>query len=181
LDLGCGDGLFLEMLKKKGITGVGLDVSEEAIKKCRAKGLRAEVFDFSNQKLPFKDNQFDCVVALDVLEHLYFPLKTIKEAARVSTKYIIVSVPNFNSLPARIQVLLGRVPENNKPQKGHIYWFNLKGLKNILEKTNLSLEEIRFNYFWSNKFLLGKIIKFLAKTRPQLFALSFVIKAKKKT
>ena len=181
LDLGCGDGLFLKMLKSRGIHGMGLDISEKAIQECRSKNLDAEVFDFTYKKLNFRDGEFDYVVILDVLEHLYFPLKVTKEATRVSAKYIIVSVPNFNSLPARMQVLLGKVPENNKSKKGHVYWFNLKELKKMFKEVNLSIKEVEINYFWANKFLISWLVKFLAKIRPQLFALSFVIKAEKKT
>jgi len=179
LDLGCGDGLFLNTLKKKGFKAMGLDISEEAIRKCRKKGLSAEVFDFGKQKLNFKDNEFDYVVMLDILEHLYNPAFLLKEAKRVSKKYLLVSIPNFNSLPARIQVLCGRVPENNKPNKGHIYWFNYNTLLDLIKKENLKIKEEKFNTFWENKPILGLINKFLAKKFPQVFSLSFVLKLKK--
>jgi ubiquinone/menaquinone biosynthesis C-methylase UbiE len=39
--------------------------------------------DFSKDKLPFSSDEFDNVVMLDVLEHLYFPEKLLKEAKRV--------------------------------------------------------------------------------------------------
>ena len=52
---------------------------------------------------------------LDVLEHHFEPSKLLAEAIRVSRKYIVLSVPNFNSLKARLQVLFGKVPLNNKP------------------------------------------------------------------
>jgi len=53
LDLGCGDGFFLKELEKNGILGQGLDISDEAVRKAREKGLKVEQFDFSSQKLPF--------------------------------------------------------------------------------------------------------------------------------
>ena len=123
LDLGCGDGIFLELLKKKGIAGEGLDISEVAVGKTRDKGLSAVQFDFSQKPLPFIDNSFEAVVLLDVLEHLYQPRNILREASRVAGE-VVVAVPNFNSLPARLQTLVGRVPENNLATKGHIYWFN---------------------------------------------------------
>ena len=67
LDIGSGDGLFLSLLKQKGIEGEGLDISEEGVAKTRAKGLTASLFDF-NDPIPFADNTFDPVVMLDVLE-----------------------------------------------------------------------------------------------------------------
>ena len=115
LDLGSGDGLFLTLLNKKGIKGNGLDISEEGVFRTRENGIEASVFDF-NDKVPFEDNTFDYVSMLDLLEHLYTPQDLLMEATRVSKKFVIISVPNFSSLPARIQTLLGKVPENNQPK-----------------------------------------------------------------
>src|SRR3989344_7979465 len=47
LDLGCGDGLLLSLLRdKKGTAGTGLDLSDKGVEMARAKGLDAHVFDF---------------------------------------------------------------------------------------------------------------------------------------
>ncbi len=175
LDLGSGDGLLLSLLKEKGISGIGLDISEEGVAQTRAKGIEASVFDF-NGRIPFENNTFDTVVMLDILEHLYIPENLFKEAARVSKKTVILSVPNFSSLPARIQTLLGRVPENNKPRKGHIFWFTYAVLQKMVKEVGLNLIDIRVNTFWQDYFLVGMISRFLAKTWPSLFALSFVVR-----
>lgn len=178
LDLGSGDGLFLSLLKEKGISGEGLDISEEGVAKTRRKGLKASVFDF-NAKLPFKDNTFDVVVMLDLLEHVYAPERLLKEAVRVSRNSLIVSVPNFSSLPARLQTLAGSVPENNHPHKGHIFWFNYFILKKLTRSAGVYPVEIRVNTFWQNYFVVGALLKFLARIWPSLFALSFVVQLKK--
>ncbi|MFA6295377.1 MAG: class I SAM-dependent methyltransferase [Candidatus Paceibacterota bacterium] len=178
LDLGCGDGLFLSLLKEKGIKGKGLDISIEGVKKAQEKGLDASIFDFSGP-LPMGVGYFDIVVALDVLEHLYDPQKLLLEASKIAKKSVIIGVPNFNSLPARLQVMFGRVPENNRPNKGHVYWFNLKVLKKMAEKTGLKVSEIRTNAPMSNRFIIGKVFQLLAKTWPSMFALSFVVRMEK--
>ncbi len=169
LDVGCGDGLFLTMLKD--VDSEGVDISREGIEKCREKGLKVSLCDFSKDKLPFLNDEFDNVVVLDVLEHLYFPEKLLKEAKRVSKRNIIISVPNFNSLPARIQMFFGRIPENNTAHKGHVYWFNLKVLMKMLNDSGLKIIDTKMNTFWG--------LNFLTKILPSIFALSFVIKLKK--
>lgn len=179
LDLGCGDGLLLSLLKERGIIGKGLDISDEAVAKTRNRGFEASVFDFSD-RLPFADKTFDVVVSLDVLEHLYNPENLLKEANRVSKRFVIIGVPNFNSLPARIQVLFGAVPENNRPNKGHVYWFNYFVLNKMTNENNLIFHELRMNTIMENRFLIGKLFKFLAIIWPSLFALSFVVKLEKK-
>ncbi len=177
LDIGCGDGLLLEALVKKGAVVSGVDISEEGVKKCRAKGLDVSVSDASHEKLPFPDHSADVVTLLDILEHVYSPEVLLKEAVRVSRGNLIIGVPNFNSLPARVQVLLGKVPENNLPHKGHLYWFNYGVLLKLLKKNNLRIEEMRGNTFWENAPLFGLVMKGLCRLFPSLFALSFVVKA----
>ncbi len=179
LDIGCGDGLLLSALAKNGVTGFGVDVSEEGARKCREKGLDVSVVDISAGKLPFKDDSFDTVVMLDVLEHVYAPEELLKEAVRVSKKYVIVSVPNFNSLPARFQVLFGKVPENNRPNKGHLYWFNERVLMQMCGAENLRLVRMEVNTFWEHHLILGSITRLLIKFWPSMFGLSFVIKFEK--
>ena len=178
LDLGCGDGLFLKMLREKGVAGKGLDISKIAIEKCGKNNLDAMQFDFAANKLPLDKGEFPTVVALDVLEHLYEPEKLLEEIYRVSGKYLILSVPNFSSLPARMQMLIGKIPENNRPKKGHVYWMNLGIICNLLEKTGFKIEKIKMNTFW-NKGLTGIFMKFCLKLFPQIFSLSFVIRAVK--
>ena len=176
LDIGCGDGLLLAMLKEKGVTGEGVDFSEEAVRKCADKGVRATQHDL-NQPLPFPDGAFDWVIALDVLEHQYEPLFLLKEMARVSRKNIVVGVPNFSSLPARLQILTGNVSENNQPHKGHVYWFNYPVLVGLATKAGLDLTTCAMNTFRPATFF-GDM---LTKLFPNLFALSFVAHFHKRT
>ena len=169
LDLGCGDGLLLELLRAKRIEGTGLDVSEEAVRICRGKGFPAEAHALSDT-LPYADGAFDTVVLLDVLEHVYDPASLLREAGRVARERVIISVPNFSSLPARLHALRGLVPENNRPNKGHVYWFNHPVLKALAGEAGLRFARIEMNTFFPLTFFEKKVTKIL----PNLTALSFV-------
>ena len=68
LDLGCGAGL-LALLKRKGITLTGVDLSSECALAARRNGYDA-TFRASLSRLPFADASFDYVVSLDVLGHV---------------------------------------------------------------------------------------------------------------
>ncbi len=174
LDVGCGDGLFLGLLRNKGVEATGVDISNEAVAACTKQGLRAQTVP-SASALPFPDSSFEYVVMLDILEHVYDPVPYLVEARRVSRGYVIVGVPNFSSLPARIQVLRGVVPENNRPQKGHIYWFNHMVLHNFIQRQNLSVVRTDSNTF----FPFSMFGKFFSRILPNLFALSFVVLLRK--
>lgn len=80
LDVGCGTGANLEMLKQFG-EAEGVDVSDDALEFCKAKGLK--VHKGLAENLPFADESFDLVTALDVVEHLDDDIAGLKEMNRV--------------------------------------------------------------------------------------------------
>jgi SAM-dependent methyltransferase len=69
LDIGCGTGYNLEELRHRGVTAVGLDLSEKALSFCRDRGLRRLV-QGDAARLPCRDAAFDVVLALDLIEHV---------------------------------------------------------------------------------------------------------------
>jgi len=80
LDVGCGTGAVMEFLKSRGEVE-GVDMSETALNYCRQKNLKVEK-GLANE-MPYSQNTFDAVFALDVLEHLDNPVGAVKEASRV--------------------------------------------------------------------------------------------------
>ena len=179
LDVGCGDGLFLSMAKEKISNGTGLDISAEGIRQAREKNPNMTFIHTENARLPFDDNSFETVVALDVLEHTLQPEELLRELRRVSAHFVIISVPNFSSFPARLQTLFGKVPENNTPKKGHVYWFTLSVLKDMIRSNGLKIVDMRCNYQGSQIPIVRNIVSVLTKFFPQVFALSFVVKMQK--
>lgn len=97
LDVGCNDGVFMQMLKEKRDCRVtGIDVSEVAIAEARKKNLDVQIADAEN--MPFPDNYFDVVTCMEVLSHLYDPSKALKEIRRVLKPhgFILGSCPHKN-------------------------------------------------------------------------------------
>jgi SAM-dependent methyltransferase len=94
LDVGCGNGAFLNSLPDR-YQSVGLDSSWEALKYVKTKAIHGDV-----AALPFESASFDLVTCLEVLEHLPSGIfeKALSELQRVSKKYIIISVPNNEDL-----------------------------------------------------------------------------------
>lgn len=96
LDVGCGEGFTLNRFRKSDIGKdlMGVDTSETAIELGRKQFPHLNLKKGSAYKLPFKDNTFDLVLCLEVLEHLENPEKALIELTRVSKKYCVISVPN---------------------------------------------------------------------------------------
>jgi len=90
LDIGCGDGQFLALVKDKFNELYGIDISPLAIEKARnyclqmgvGERLKLILWDVENG-LPFEDSIFDAVTCLAVLEHVFYPPSLLKEISRV--------------------------------------------------------------------------------------------------
>jgi len=95
LDVGCGEGKYMELLQKQGFELVGIDISKIQVEKCKSKGLNAIIHDL-HEKLPFEDNEFDDVIAFGVIEHLFNHHVFLKELKRVTRPdgKIFLSTPN---------------------------------------------------------------------------------------
>lgn len=94
LDVGCGTGANLEMLANFG-TAEGVDISDDALDFCKAKGLKAH--KGLAESLPFEAESFDLVTALDVVEHLDDDIAGLKEIHRILKKdgKTLIFVPAF--------------------------------------------------------------------------------------
>ena len=70
LDIGCGRGEFLDVMREAGVAARGIDLSEECVQQCREKGLAAEVADLFQFLAAQPDEEFDGILSSQVVEHL---------------------------------------------------------------------------------------------------------------
>lgn len=70
LDIGCGRGEFLEMMREAGVPARGIDLSPETVALCRQKGLHAEVADLFAFLAQQPEAAFDGIFCSQVVEHL---------------------------------------------------------------------------------------------------------------
>ena len=70
LDIGCGRGEFLELLKENGIGGRGIDIDEKMVQCCTNKGLDVVLADALSYLKSLEDQTLDGVFSAQVIEHL---------------------------------------------------------------------------------------------------------------
>ena len=111
LDLGCGDGELLSLLiQERQVRAQGIEIDEQAIHECVARGLSVFQQDIDTGLSEYVDKSFDYVILSQTLQQVKKPSFVLKEALRVGNQ-TIVSFPNFGYYPARFQMFFrGKVP-----------------------------------------------------------------------
>lgn len=113
LDLGCGDGTLLKLLKDKGINARGIDISQDNVVKCLEKGLSVFQGDIDEGLQEYPDKSYDYVILNQTLQSTEKPDYVMQEMLRVGKK-IVVSFPNFAYWKVRFYLLFhGRMPKSN--------------------------------------------------------------------
>lgn len=172
LDVGCWNKDLKKYLDED-VKYVGVDIAG-----------KPDVFiNLEKQKIPFPDNNFDCVVCADVLEHLDNIHEVFDELIRVSKKYVIISLPNCYSASLK-KIIKGESGLKfyglpiEKPEDRHKWFFNYQEAEEFVikrtERNNAKIIEIftlqrkSFRNFIL-KILLGK--KYKNIIYPYLWAL----------
>jgi methionine biosynthesis protein MetW len=95
LDLGCGDGELLAHLRDKfDIKGYGLEIDEEKINDCVARGVNVIQQNLNKGLSNFGDNSFDSVIMTQALQAVEKPDQLLNDMLRVG-KQAIITFPNF--------------------------------------------------------------------------------------
>ena len=111
LDLGCGNGELLALLvREKRVKGQGIEIDEQAIYECVAKGLSVFHEDIDNGLSDYADQSFDYVILNQSFQQVKKPDIVLKEALRVG-KEVIIGFPNFAHYQGRLQIFFkGKTP-----------------------------------------------------------------------
>jgi SAM-dependent methyltransferase len=121
LDAGCGDGVYTYVTAKLGGTVISVDISK---KKIRRASLMAKMMKSSKTvnflvadlcHLPFKDNTFDIVLCIDVLEHIVEHARGFSQLSSVLRGKLILHVPN------KIQGIFSRVAAPEHVRTGYTW------------------------------------------------------------
>lgn len=143
VDIGCGDGGFIRMLKEKKILpktmwGVDLNPSVTELKKSIPE-CSFKVADLN--ALSFPDQSFDCLVSLDTLEHIENLLPSLAEFRRVLTPggHLIISEPVESFWYKCLRFILkGTFSQEAGPGAG-VHYHNAYGINTIITSNGFEL------------------------------------------
>lgn len=118
---------------------------------------------------PFEKGQFDSVIAMMVVEHLYDPFHALAEIARICRPggTVIVNLPNIASVKCRLSLLMGKMPVTSSPDwfekrqwdGNHLHCFTVADTLRLAALNGLVLEAM---------YPVGKML-WLKRLRPQFF------------
>ena len=137
LDIGCGGGLNSRSISSLGHLVVGIDISNEALKKYRECGFECCRMDVE-RGLGFDDKYFDLVFCSEVIEHLVNFEVLLEEIHRVLKPggRLILSTPNSAFWLYRLAALFGiTLSEIQHPK--HLVFFSKRSLRKLFVKKGL--------------------------------------------
>ncbi len=137
LDVGCGTGVFLSELRKAGLNGEGLDLSESAVQQARQRRLMAHSTTVESF---VPASPIDVVTAFDVIEHVLDPVSFLENARRLvrAGGRLALTTPDTTSL---ICSIMGRrwyfyIPEQ------HLFYFNRYNLQKLLARLHFEVVHV---------------------------------------
>lgn len=131
LDAGCGEGYVYRGLRSRGVSSAweGVDASEGALRYAAARNPEAKWSVGDLREMAQRSGSADLVLCSQVLEHIPRPERVRDELARVSSRWLLISVPLeplFRSLCAlTVATGLGQDP-------GHVNFWSPRALRSFL-------------------------------------------------
>ncbi len=182
LDIGCGEGLYLKILKNS----FGVDISINALKKAKKNSENVVLADA--RRLPFKEKSFDLILSIEVVTHIdkKYWKEVFNEIDRVLKKngIIILSMHNKKRYNKEISELIDGIK---------IFWVDVNEVLKFLKKykiekilyVNILPQRLQSFEFFSKHKLLFKILAIvedLISIVPFLNkkSLEFIVIARKK-
>ena len=192
LEIDCGPGVLASRMRERGADVVATDLSIVAVERARAKGIPAQQVDLDTEALPYADRTFDTVVSNSMMEHRFFPERTLDEAVRVlrAGGRFIACLPNMAHWICRWWVLTGRFPyvKNSPTDFLHLRFFTIAEAKALCHARGLQVVELDGSAsLWAKEFYpplvrsrrLRGVYTWLAHHWPSLFARDFVMVCQK--
>ena len=147
LDLGAGSGddLALAEETRPDVELFGVEENPHCVGKLSKRGVKVFRLNIEKDRLPFKDDKVDVVIANQVLEHtkeVFWILHEISRVLPVGGR-LLLGVPNMAALHNRILLALGIQPSPCKTNSAHVRGFTKGDILKFLESCSPGLYRLR--------------------------------------
>lgn len=138
LDVGCGDGEAMEILRDLGWQTYGVEFDPQAVEAAQRRGLDVRQGTLTDAAFP--DETFDAISSVHVIEHVHDPRAFFTESCRVLRKggTLLAVTPNVRS---RSHLQFGSHWRGLEPPR-HLVLFTAESLKNIAQSAGLRNVEV---------------------------------------
>jgi SAM-dependent methyltransferase len=126
LEVGCGEGVIADRMHRRFGEVVALDLPDAGLRAEWRRYPQPRFLHADAHNLPFDDDQFDVVVAAEVLEHLPDPDKGLQEMARVGRRHLVLSVPQ-EPIFRSCNLVAGRYVRDLGNTPGHLNHWSRRG------------------------------------------------------
>ena len=151
LDVGCGEGVlterWAERLQNRPVVGIDLDDPKLQSEWTHRRRENLEFRTIDGGDLPFADGEFDLVAAIEALEHVSDPERTVAHMARVAREHLLVSVPREPMWRA-LNVARGAYLRQLGNTPGHVNHWSKRGFVRLLETCG-EVVEVRSPFPWT--------------------------------
>lgn len=147
LDLGCGDGALLALLRdRKQVAGYGLEIDTRNIVECVRRGVDVIHRDLNHGLDDFGDQSFDTVIMSQSLQQTTKPDRIVEEMLRIG-KEAIVTFPNFGHWTTRAYLgFRGRMPVSESLpyawyETPNIHFFTFRDFEVLCQERGIKILE----------------------------------------
>lgn len=150
LEIGCADGQFLNWYHAalpQLNCAIGLEPGVVPLMRGQEMFSELSFVQGSIYQLPYADNTFEIVAVPEVFEHLDDPMKGLEEVARVTSRYIIASVP-WEPVWRICNILRGAYLPHLGNTPGHLQHFTRRGFVDFLN-THTRIIDVKAPFPWT--------------------------------
>jgi len=156
MDVGCGNGHLLYMLRHKYKSLVGIEYSPQRLEQAKANLSNlpfVPILGSAEHMSVIESDSIDCIVSADTIEHIPDVYAACLEMYRVLRPEgkLVINTPNVAFVKKRFLLLFGRFPSTSQPNEGlgsdilfdggHLHYFTFRSLNMLLERAGFEIEQ----------------------------------------
>ena len=141
LDVGCGDGELLDhLVRAKGVDGRGIEISQQNVNACVARGLSVVQGDADTDLAEYPGGVFDAVILSQTIQATEKPAKVLTDMLRIGRR-VAISLPNFGYWKVRASLLaFGKMPRT-RYDTPNIHLCSLADFVDLTQKVGATIVE----------------------------------------